>query len=74
MSLPQFRFLFDAVLALAGHGAGGQLAMSGTRPFCPIGPDRPWDVLLDCCGAFTLQWIVFVYVKLFRPALLFDRD
>jgi len=44
------------------------------QAYLPNRTGNPWDVLLDCCGALALQWVVFVYVRLFRSALLFDRD
>ena len=30
----------------------------------------PRDVLIDCCGALTLQIVIGVFLALFRPRLL----
>ncbi|MGD0158054.1 MAG: VanZ family protein [Terracidiphilus sp.] len=73
LSLPQFRFLFDAELALAGSALVAACD-EWHQAYLPNRTGNPWDVLLDCCGALALQWVVFVYVRLFRSALLFDRD
>jgi VanZ family protein len=73
LSLPQFRFLFDAELALAGTALVAACD-EWHQAYLPNRTGTPWDVLLDCCGALALQWVVFVYVRLFRPALHFDRD
>jgi hypothetical protein len=27
----------------------------------------PWDVLLDCTGAITLQLAVYVFMRTFKP-------
>jgi hypothetical protein len=29
-----------------------------------------WDVLLDCCGALTLEALVYVFMRIFRPKKL----
>ena len=33
---------------------------NSTSPSCPTAPASPWDVLLDCCGALTMQLLVYV--------------
>jgi VanZ family protein len=72
MTLPLARFLFDAELALLGTA----LVASGDewhQKFLPNRGSSPLDVLLDCCGALTMQWIVYIYVRLFRADALFAR-
>jgi len=73
MTLPRFRFLFDAQLALL---ATALVAIwdEWHQHFLPNRSSSPWDVLLDCCGALFMQSMVFAYVRLFRPGLLIDRD
>jgi VanZ family protein len=69
MSLPRSRFLQDAFLALLGTA----LIASGDeyhQSFLPNRTSSPWDVLLDCCGALTVQLIVYVYMRLARPKRL----
>jgi VanZ family protein len=40
------------------------------QTFLPNRTGTPWDVLLDCCGAITLQFIVYIFMRLFRPKRL----
>ncbi|MGO8757538.1 MAG: VanZ family protein [Terracidiphilus sp.] len=73
MTLPRYRFFFDAELAIAGT------ALVATwdewhQHFLPNRNGSPWDVLLDCCGALVMQWAVYMYVRLFRPRVLGERD
>jgi VanZ family protein len=69
MTLPRSRFLHDALLALLGTAL---VASSDEwhQTFLPNRTGSPWDVLLDCCGAITLQLIVYTYMRLFRPKRL----
>lgn len=73
LSLPQFRFLFDAELALVGTALVAACD-EWHQFYLPNRTGTPWDVLLDCCGALVMQWAVYMYVRLFRPAFLLDRD
>src|ERR1035438_1215408 len=69
MTLPHSRFLQDAVLALLGTA----LVASGDewhQSFLPNRTGTPWDVLLDCTGAITLQLIVYVFMRTFKPKKL----
>jgi VanZ family protein len=73
MTLPRYRFAFDAELAIAGT------ALVATwdewhQHFLSNRTGSPWDVLLDCCGALFMQWVVYMYVRLFRPRVLVERD
>jgi len=69
MTLPHSKFYVDAALAILGTA----LTASGDefhQTFLPNRTGTPWDVLLDCCGALVMQWIVFIAMRLFRPSLL----
>ncbi|HEU5350232.1 MAG TPA: VanZ family protein [Terracidiphilus sp.] len=71
LSLPRTRFLQDAALAVLGAG----IVASGDefhQHFLPSRTGSPWDVLLDCSGALTVQLIVYIYLRIFRPKQL-DR-
>ena len=73
MTLPYSKFYVDAALAILGTA----LTASGDeihQTFLPNRTGTPWDVLLDCCGALVMQWIVFIAMRLFRPNLLVYRS
>ena len=69
MTLPRSRFLQDALLALLGTAL---VASSDEwhQSFLPNRTGSAWDVLLDCCGAITLQLMVYMYFRLMRPKRL----
>lgn len=69
MTLPKSHFLLDATLALLGTAL---IAASDEfhQSFVPNRTASPWDVLLDCCGAITLQLIVYVFMRINRPKQL----
>jgi VanZ family protein len=69
MTLPHSRFLQDALLALMGTALVAS-ADEYHQSFLPNRTSSPWDVLLDCCGALTLQLIVYVFMRLARPKRL----
>ncbi len=73
MTLPRIRFLFDAELALLGTALVA-ICDEGHQYFLPNRTSSPWDVGLDCCGALFMQGMVYMYVRLFRPSPLIDRD
>ena len=66
MTLPKSVFLTDAVLALLGTAMTAsadelhQTLLQGRT-------GTAWDVLLDCAGATTLQLLVYVVMRVFRP-------
>jgi VanZ family protein len=66
MTLPQSRFLEDAFLALLGTSLIASLDELH-QSYLPNRTGTPWDVLLDCCGAITLQLTVYIYMRLARP-------
>jgi VanZ family protein len=68
-TLPRSQFFTDALLALLGTAL---VASSDEwhQTFLPNRTGSPWDVLLDCCGAITLQLIVYVFMRTMRPKKL----
>jgi VanZ family protein len=69
MTLPKMHFLHDAVLALLGTALIAS-ADEFHQTFLPNRTGVASDVLLDCCGAITLQMIVYVFMRSFRPKRL----
>jgi VanZ family protein len=69
MTLPRSSFLPDAFLALMGTALVAS-ADEWHQTFLPNRTGTPWDVLLDCCGAITLQFMVYICLRLFRPKRL----
>ena len=67
MTLPHSRLLEDAFLALLGTSLMASLDELH-QSYLPNRTGSPWDVLLDCTGALTLQLIVYIYLRLFRPS------
>jgi VanZ family protein len=66
MTLPHSHFFKDAVLALAGTAMVASCD-EWHQTYLPNRTGSPWDVLLDCCGALTLQLIVYIFMRIFRP-------
>ena len=69
MTLPRWRFLPEAALALVGTAA----VASGDewhQTFLPNRTGTPWDVLLDCCGALAMLLAAYVFLRIFRPKRL----
>jgi VanZ family protein len=66
MTLPHSRFIQDALLALLGTAL---VASSDEfhQTFLPNRTGSPWDVLLDCCGAITLQLVVYTFMRVTNP-------
>lgn len=69
MTLPHSKFLADASLALLGTAVIAS-ADEYHQAFLPNRTSSPWDVLLDCCGALTLQLLVYIFMRLVRPKRL----
>jgi VanZ family protein len=69
MTLPRSRFLHDAFLALLGTALVASCD-EGHQSFLSNRTGSPWDVLLDCCGALTLQLAVYLFMRLMRPKKL----
>ncbi len=69
MTLPRSQFLQDTLLAMGGTALVATLD-EYHQSFLPNRTSSPWDVVLDCCGALTLQLIVYVFMRLVRPKRL----
>ena len=69
MTLPRSRFLHDAFLALLGTALVASFD-EWHQTFLTNRTGSPWDVLLDCCGAITLEVLVYVFMRMFRPKKL----
>ena len=69
MTLPHSHFLEDTFLALLGTSLVASLDELH-QSYLPNRTGSPWDVLLDCTGALTLQLIVYIYLRLSRPKRL----
>ncbi|HWW98519.1 MAG TPA: VanZ family protein [Edaphobacter sp.] len=68
-SIPQSKFLPDSLLAMAGTALVAA-ADEYHQSFLPNRTSSPWDVLLDCTGALTMQLIVYTFMRLVRPKRL----
>jgi VanZ family protein len=66
MTLPHSHFRENAFLALLGTFLVASLDELH-QSYLPNRNGTPWDVLLDCSGALTLQLAVYAYLRLFRP-------
>jgi VanZ family protein len=69
MTLPHSRFVPDALLALLGTALIAGLD-EFHQSFLPNRTSSPWDVLIDCSGAITLQLMVYVFMRISRPKRL----
>jgi VanZ family protein len=69
LSLPRFHFMQDAMLALIGT-ALVSCADEFHQTFLPNRTGNPRDVVLDCCGAITLQFAAYIFLRLFKPKQL----
>jgi VanZ family protein len=69
MTLPRSVFLTDALLALLGTAMTAS-ADELHQALLPGRTGTPWDVLIDCSGAITLQLVVYVSMRIFRPKRL----
>ena len=69
MTLPRLRYLQVAVLGLLGTALVASCD-EWHQTYLPNRTGSVWDVLLDCCGAITLQLLVYIYMRLFRTKRL----
>ena len=69
MSFPRATFLTDLTLAMVGTAL---IASTDEfhQSFLPNRTSSPWDVLLDCTGAFVLQMLFYAIVRTLRPKRL----
>jgi VanZ family protein len=73
MTLDHSHFLEDAFLALIGTSLVASLDELH-QSYLPNRTGSPWDVLLDCTGALTLQLILYSYLRLMRPRRLMRAE
>jgi VanZ family protein len=69
MTLPHSHFLPDALLALMGTALIASLD-EFHQSFLINRTSSPWDVLIDCSGAITLQLMVYIFMRINRPKRL----
>jgi VanZ family protein len=69
MTLPNSRFILDAFLALLGTSLIASLD-EYHQSFLWNRGSSPWDVLLDTCGALTLQVVVYTFMRIMKPKRL----
>ncbi len=69
MTLPRSSFVPDAMLALLGTALIASLD-EFHQAFLPNRTSSPWDVLIDCSGAITLQLTVYVFMRISQPKRL----
>jgi VanZ family protein len=69
MTLPRSHFLPDAILALLGTALIASCD-EWHQTFLPNRTGTPWDVLLDCTGALTMQLLVYAFMRIFKPKRL----
>jgi len=69
MTLPHSHFVEDTFLSLLGTSLVASFDELH-QSYLPNRTGTPWDVLLDCCGALTLQLVVYIYLRIFRPKQL----
>jgi len=69
MTLPRSSFVLDAFLAILSTALVAS-ADEFHQSFLPNRTGVPSDVLLDCCGAITLQLLVYLMIRFFKPKRL----
>lgn len=69
MTLPKSQFLVDTALALLGTAAIASCD-EFHQTFLPNRSGSPWDVLIDCSGALSLQLILYIFLRIFLPKRL----
>ena len=69
MTLPHSNFIEDAFLALMGTALTASCD-EWHQTFLHNRTGTPVDVLLDCCGAFNLQLLVYMFVRVVSPKKL----
>lgn len=69
MTLKHSRFFVDAALGLLGCATMASLD-EWHQAYLPNRTGSPWDVLLDCTGALTMQLMVYICLRIFRPKKL----
>jgi VanZ family protein len=69
MTFPRWSFVHSSVLAVLGTAV---IAGSDEfhQTFLPNRTGMFDDVILDCCGALVLQFLIYIFLRLFRPRRL----
>jgi VanZ family protein len=65
MTLPDLRFITDALLAILGTGLLASWD-EWHQSFLPNRTSSPWDVLLGCSGAVVMLSIAYVSIRVLR--------
>lgn len=66
MTLPHLPLIADGLLALLGTAVIAS-ADEFHQSFLPNRTSSPWDVLIDCTGAFVLQLLAYLVLRILRP-------
>ncbi|MFZ0746443.1 MAG: VanZ family protein [Terracidiphilus sp.] len=69
LTVPRFRFVQDALLALMCTGLVAS-ADEFHQTFLPQRTGSPWDVMLDCSGVIILELVVYLVLRIFDPRRL----
>jgi len=69
MTRPRLRYLQVALLGLLGSALVASCD-EWHQTFLPNRTGSVWDVLLDCCGAITLEVTVYLFLRLLKPRRL----
>jgi len=72
MTLPKSVFLTDAFLALLGTAMTAS-ADELHQTLLPGRTGTPWDVLIDCSGAITLQLLMYLWLRIWKAEALKRR-
>jgi VanZ family protein len=71
-TLPQWNYW-----AASGLGLLGTLAIASSdewhQSYLPNRTASPWDVLIDCSGALTMQVLVYLFLRMVKPERLAER-
>ena len=73
MTLPKQAFLMVAFLALLGTAMTAS-ADELHQAFLPGRTGTPWDVLIDCSGAITLQLLTYLWLRTWKTDALKQRQ
>jgi VanZ family protein len=73
MTLPRSLFLTQAFLALLGTGLLASWD-EWHQSFLPNRTSSPWDVLLDCAGAWMMICAIFIAMRISQPRVLLRRS
>lgn len=69
LTLPRSVFLVDTALAFLGAAMTAS-ADEWHQTYLPNRTGTPWDVLLDCCGVLGMLFVVYLFMRVFKPKRL----